>query len=526
MGVSSKSGGGWERDFLHPLLIVVSGGSLVSALAALAASSVPAFPLFAANPVIIFLICIEAYLTARYTHAFRYYRAGFHLREWLIIGLILEGAVLIQRGGLMLSPAEPGVIPFLEALLAALIFNPVYLLNLAVIYLSWRLVNLCARDFFTLELLPGPGETAGPGEDVSQQFKKAQFVGNLFYYRRIVSRFLKGAIALAVSLTLYWQLGSRFLPGGVSGLKGSVAYGMIYLVCALVLISRAHYLQLKVSWLRERISPRPGISAGWNRALAAILLPFSLLGLLLPVVSWPISLKGLAEYISYLVGRLIDLFNGRAGPEAIREVLKRRSFSPDPEKRLPFFDISDYVTLLAIVLFFIFFGLMVYLAWRKGRLGRVGDIIKPLLISSSGLNRHMLLELAKRLLLWLMQLPGFIAALVADLFAEVRDRPSAGPGGEGRSKRPRVWRGKTPIARLYVKFLQLMDKKGLRYSLWMTAYEFAEAAATRLEQGEEDIWFISHKFVEARYGLKPITKQELKDAAHHLKRLQAIGKGS
>lgn len=514
----------WERELFHPFLIIFTGASLICAFGRMATSFVPAFPLFAAHPAIIFLISLEACITARYSHSFRYYRLGFHLREWLVIGLVLEAAVIFHRGGFIISQDQPGIIHFLEALLEALIFNPVYLLNLAVLYLSWRLINLYVADFFALELLPGPGETSKPEqEDFSRQFKRAQFVGNLFLYRRIVGRFIKGAMLLAVTLALYWRVGERYIAGEFQALEQAIAYGMVYLVLGLLLASRAHYLKLRVGWLRERIRPPRRISACWNGALAAVVLPFSLLAFLLPVVHWPLSLKGLAEYITYWVGRLFRFLESLGGPEAIQEMLKRRGFSTEPGKSLPFIDLSNYITLLAILMFLFLFAFLVYLACRRGRLGQPRARVKPELVSSVRREGHLLLRMAKKLLLGLIELPGLIATFLADLFAELGHRGQRGARVEQRIRKPRVWRGESPIARLYVRFLQLMDKRGLKYGRWMTAYEFADSAAAAMEGGREDIWFISQKFVETRYGRKSINKQELKQAASCLKRLRALG---
>ena len=518
----------WDQDLVLPLTIAIMASSFMAILLSLFRLLFPSVYVLPFYPLLFLLISAEGVLTTKLLFPVPEERMGFRVREWVII-LIALRVVFYFEGGISWNE----VIDSLRGL-GRFLPRP-FLINSVAFLISWWLASLYTKDLLRIQMIPHKNLPPSDNKLYSEWVANvAKYFNHRSIFRSISNKFVSGCIIMVVVLSFLWHIKIRHLESYPKEYTYMLMAGFVYFTSGLILINGVYYLKLRIDWMKERIPSSPQVSPNWVKASLVTILIICGLGLLLPTnyspFSWDRFLLTIVNGIERLAGFLSNLFTfSPSDPEPLQ-------IPPLPPPQSGFSDFGEpslfeivlailYILMLVLPIMIVFVGLVVGLVYilQSGEMpeGRTRDKLIWILRQ----YKVLLGQAAGATLRWIGNFNPF------RIFFRKSESPESDAPAQGvrldktRKHRRSAARQKALVTEMYLSFIQLAMACGCSRRPSDTPHEYSRRVLQELSVDEEGVGYLTDSFVRKRYGVRPLSKEEIGQAKSWWKKVRAELKG-
>lgn len=535
----------WAEAVFEPTMLIAATICFVVGLIQFGLAFEPAWPASFVAPLAV-VVAIEAFV---YSRRLTYARSQF--KEWLV--LLVPILVLERILTLMLDPASIGPVS-----VRAWITNPAsfltlgFIANTAILFLCWIVVFQATQNLNQLRVQYGEigdvsddssasstpaGEVdvdsvQSPGtrrRSLSALAPRDRFEDNWRAFdhsaplRRLGQTFVSGGIILVLLASLASigsaQIFSLEALGQIVGLQRPSlhlvqANVLAYFLCGLALLGECHYVRQRTLWRIDRVSIPTNVPGRWVGSLSGLIVLATIVAFVLPT-SYAMTIGDIVTaiasvfaqigfliaaglfYLAYLIAKLIPLGAGAEGSTAPRPPPLMPTISHPPTDTSPFEILRSllfWIVVLSIV------GYSMYVAWRR----------RPAWLNFGILDGFV--GGVRRLLVGLLRFARRAAVRVARAVASVphlwRPQPVVAPP-RFRFVSLRRLGPRELVEYFYVSICERAAQLGHPRPPGVTPDEFEQVLRDEFPLVEPEISVLTAGFVEARYGPRGTTKDDV-----------------
>lgn len=426
----------------------------------------------------------------------------FRITEWVVILAALKLVQYLLHGFDQLWRD----IPLWQQNFFNSFFKDEYIFSIGMAILIWLVSGMFAED---LEKLEG-----------DEKVLKLERESGISEVRPAVRRNLANRIllfgGLMVVLNAFIRLESQVVWGDRAPANIGAWNILLYFVLGLILLSLTQFSILRVHWSLQRIPILPNLASRWLIYSALFLALVALVSLLLPT-RYSVGLLDILGFLFFILTGLLSLvlffllfpifivFSLLARLFGRTTSMEPPSFVPPPAPAITPGGEVPWIELLKSVLFWVmFFGVIgysvyYYLYQNKALAGRLRRL--PLLSAFW----HAWRWLSERL----RNVNRGVSAVVEAGIRRLRARRgSAASVATWRFLNLRRLSPRQQILFFYLAMLRRGGEKGVSRKPDQTPYEYSRSLGSHLPEAEGDVSELTEQFVEARYSLHEVTREQ------------------
>ncbi|MGQ9682829.1 MAG: DUF4129 domain-containing protein [Anaerolineae bacterium] len=512
-----------QREAFRILVIAGMMTCLASAAGELARRVLPVFdpaPLVA----LAFLVCLEGIAGDRLLRQLPEASLRLRLRlvEWVVILLLLRLVLLLTQGWEAASATLTRWLARPQALIDGGILAGALLL-----FIVWQLGILMAQ---ALEAL-GPEADEPPPKDSAAYYAwltRPKAASRSQGWENLRQLYLGGGAVLLICSGLARLDISAALSLRHPAVAGIILNALLYFALGLLLLAQGHFARLQARWEREGVPVSRSLARRWASLGVAFALGVALLVLLLPTrpslalfgavfdllaaalgFLTALAMVGMAG-LGYLLGLLarllgLQMARGGAAPVTMPVLVQAQPAA----QRLNWWEAVQGLVLWALIAGVVLYALVRFVRDRR-------DLWRQLV--ERGGPAAWVATLWRSLWRWLHAQSKQMGAAWQRLFPR---KVSVRQEATLRVRWPRPRSPREQVRLLYLVAVQHLREAGWPRHPADTPVEYAGRLVSQLPEAGHDLNTLTSAFVEARYGQREMTSQDVHPVRAALQRLWA-----
>jgi hypothetical protein len=508
----------WAESIFEPIALIGATICFLVGVVDLGLALDPGWPTRFLVPLAI-VVGIEAFFYSR-----RLSRGTVQLKEWLVL---LAPIVVLAR-----------LLPYLDDPTSSLgrdalgwisqpfsLFTLAFVVDLVLLLIEWTVVFGCTQLLNQLRVQPGEIVDATDRGSRFLQEDNVRAIDHGAPLRRLGEVFVWGGVILVTIAALAAIGTSQFLSieaiGQLVGFQRPSLHVVqlnvvLYFFLGLLLLGEAHFVRQRTLWRIDRLAIAPEIPTRWVTGVIglvvvaivfAFVLPTSyamtlgqLVGLVAYAIVYAVGVVGaLLFYLAYLV---MSLFRGPTSdasspPHSLQPALPHPPVAPSGPSALD--------TIQSIVFWIVAAGVVAYslgVIWRRRPAWLSQIRLGPILLLPWSLLRG-LLRLGRRVS------QDVARAVAAALPRLLRQTPPAAPRRFSFISLSRLAPGQL-VEYFYLSVCERAAKLGYPRPDGVTPSEYEQQLQSALPLVDPEIAAVTAAFLEARYGPRPTTADQVK----------------